>query len=60
MSSRNWILERERRQAEQILELDMEELQVEEVDDAGSSSSSDVDTFLRYEHSHRSFITISW
>uniref|UniRef100_A0A0A8YSZ0 Protein cereblon n=1 Tax=Arundo donax TaxID=35708 RepID=A0A0A8YSZ0_ARUDO len=42
-----WILERERRQMEEILELDMEELQVEEVDDAGSSSSSDVDTFLR-------------
>lgn len=35
---------------EQILELDMEELQVEEVDDAGSSSSSDVDTFLRNTH----------
>jgi hypothetical protein len=32
---------------EQILELDMEELEVEEVDDSGSSSSSDVATFLR-------------
>uniref|UniRef100_A0A0A9FIU0 Uncharacterized protein n=1 Tax=Arundo donax TaxID=35708 RepID=A0A0A9FIU0_ARUDO len=30
----------------------MEELQVEEVDDAGSSSFSDVDTFLRLEHTH--------
>jgi hypothetical protein len=47
MAEPDWILERERRQVEQILELDMEELQVEEVDDAGSSSSSDVDTFLR-------------
>jgi hypothetical protein len=36
-----------RRQMEQILELDMEELEVEEVDDSGSSSSSDVATFLR-------------
>ncbi|GJN17705.1 hypothetical protein PR202_gb04796 [Eleusine coracana subsp. coracana] len=47
MSGPDWILERERRRAQQILELDMEELQVEEVDDADSSSSSDVDTFLR-------------
>ncbi|KAL6614538.1 hypothetical protein ACP70R_036808 [Stipagrostis hirtigluma subsp. patula] len=47
MAESYWILERERRQMEQILELDMEELQVEEVDDADSSSSSDVDTFLR-------------
>nr|CAB3478264.1 unnamed protein product [Digitaria exilis] len=44
------LIMRERRQMEQILELDMEELQVEEVDDDGSSSSSsDVDTFLRSE-----------
>uniref|UniRef100_A0A0E0JIK0 Protein cereblon n=1 Tax=Oryza punctata TaxID=4537 RepID=A0A0E0JIK0_ORYPU len=50
MAEPDWILERERRQVEQILELDMEELQVEEVDDAGSSSSSDVDTFLRNTH----------
>uniref|UniRef100_A0A0D3ETW5 Lon N-terminal domain-containing protein n=1 Tax=Oryza barthii TaxID=65489 RepID=A0A0D3ETW5_9ORYZ len=50
MAEADWILERERRQVEQILELDMEELQVEEVDDAGSSSSSDVDTFLRNTH----------
>ncbi|KAK3165409.1 hypothetical protein QOZ80_1AG0032810 [Eleusine coracana subsp. coracana] len=50
MSGPDWILERERRQAQQILELDMEELQVEEVDDADSSSSSDVDTFLRNTH----------
>ncbi|KAG8055469.1 hypothetical protein GUJ93_ZPchr0001g30986 [Zizania palustris] len=50
MAEPGWILERERRQMEQILELDMEELQVEEVDDAGSSSSSDVDTFLRNTH----------
>ncbi|RCV27306.1 hypothetical protein SETIT_5G314400v2 [Setaria italica] len=49
MAEPDWILERERRQMEQILELDMEELQVEEVDDAGSSSS-DVDTFLRNTH----------
>jgi hypothetical protein len=47
MAERDRVLERERRQMEQILELDMEELQVEEVDDDGSSSSSDVDTFLR-------------
>ncbi|RLM93822.1 uncharacterized protein C2845_PM08G25200 [Panicum miliaceum] len=46
MAEPDWILARERRQMEQILELDMEELQVEEVDDDGSSSSS-VDTFLR-------------
>jgi hypothetical protein len=59
MSEPYWILERERRQVEQILELDMEELQVEEVDDADSSSSSDVDTFLRYEHTPRPFLTIS-
>lgn len=39
-----------RRQMEQILELDMEELEVEEVDDSGSSSSSDVATFLRNTH----------
>jgi cereblon len=50
MAEPDWILERERRQVEQILELDMEELQVEEVDDAGSSSSSEVDTFLRNTH----------
>ncbi|XP_066307157.1 uncharacterized protein [Miscanthus floridulus] len=50
MAERDRILERERRQMEQILELDMEELQVEEVDDDGSSSSSDVDTFLRNAH----------
>ncbi|KAF0906817.1 hypothetical protein E2562_013217 [Oryza meyeriana var. granulata] len=50
MAEPDWILGRERRQMEQILELDMEELQVEEVDDAGSSSSSDVDTFLRNTH----------
>jgi hypothetical protein len=50
MAELDWILERERRQMELILELDMEELQVEEVDDAGSSSSSDVDTFLRSTH----------
>lgn len=50
MAEPDWILERERRQMEQILELDMEELQVEEVDDADSSSSSDVDTFLRNTH----------
>jgi hypothetical protein len=43
-----------RRQMEQILELDMEELEVEEVDDSGSSSSSDVATFLRSEHTHPS------
>ncbi|RLN21955.1 hypothetical protein C2845_PM07G22660 [Panicum miliaceum] len=49
MAEPDWILERERRQMEQILELDMEELQVEEVDDDGSSSSS-VDTFLRNTH----------
>jgi hypothetical protein len=44
---------------EQILELDMEELQVEEVDDDGSSSSS-VDTFLRSEPTPepRPFLTI--
>ncbi|PNT72836.1 hypothetical protein BRADI_2g49550v3 [Brachypodium distachyon] len=39
-----------RRQMEQILELDMEELEVEEVDDSASSSSSDVSTFLRNTH----------
>ncbi|VAH63497.1 unnamed protein product [Triticum turgidum subsp. durum] len=39
-----------RRQMDQILELDMEELEVEEVDDSGSSSSSDVATFLRNTH----------
>ncbi|CAL4947487.1 unnamed protein product [Urochloa decumbens] len=50
MAGPDWILERERRQMEEILELDMEELQVEEVDDSGSSSSSDVDTFLRNTH----------
>uniref|UniRef100_A0A804NDP1 Lon N-terminal domain-containing protein n=2 Tax=Zea mays TaxID=4577 RepID=A0A804NDP1_MAIZE len=50
MAERDRVLERERRQMEQILELDMEELQVEEVDDDGSSSSSDVDTFLRNTH----------
>ncbi|KAL6845587.1 hypothetical protein ACP4OV_025082 [Aristida adscensionis] len=50
MAERGWILERERRQMEQILELDTEELQVEEVDDDGSSSSSSVDTFLRNTH----------
>ncbi|XP_066309629.1 uncharacterized protein [Miscanthus floridulus] len=50
MAERDRILERERRQMEQILELDMEDLQVEEVDDDGSSSSSDVDTFLRNAH----------
>ncbi|XP_062206826.1 uncharacterized protein LOC133908712 [Phragmites australis] len=50
MAEPDWILERERRQMEQILELDMEELQVEEVEDAGSSSSDDVDTFLRNTH----------
>ncbi|KAF8751414.1 hypothetical protein HU200_012089 [Digitaria exilis] len=50
MAEPDWIT-RERRQMEQILELDMEELQVEEVDDDGSSSSSsDVDTFLRNIH----------
>jgi hypothetical protein len=38
---------------EQILELDMEELEVEEVDDSGSSSSSDVATFLRNTHGDR-------
>jgi cereblon len=53
-----WILEREWRQVEQILELDNEELQVEEVDD-GSSSSSDVDTFLRYENTPRPFLNFS-
>uniref|UniRef100_A0ACD5W3E1 Uncharacterized protein n=1 Tax=Avena sativa TaxID=4498 RepID=A0ACD5W3E1_AVESA len=42
-----------RRQMEQILELDMEELEVEEVDDSGSSSSSDVATFLRNTHGDR-------
>lgn len=50
MAEPDWILERERRQMEQILELDAEELEVEEVDDTGSSSSSDVDTFLRNTH----------
>uniref|UniRef100_A0A0D9V5I5 Protein cereblon n=1 Tax=Leersia perrieri TaxID=77586 RepID=A0A0D9V5I5_9ORYZ len=50
MAEADWILERERRQMEQILELDMEELQVEEVDDDGSTSSSSVDTFLRNIH----------
>ncbi|KAG2591555.1 hypothetical protein PVAP13_5NG491400 [Panicum virgatum] len=50
MAEPDWILERERRQMEQILELDMEELQVEEVDDDGSTSSSSVDTFLRNTH----------
>jgi cereblon len=53
-----WILEREWRQVEQILELDNEELQVEEVDD-GSSSFSDVDTFLRYENTPRPFLNFS-
>ena len=43
-----------RRQREQILELDMEELEVEEVDDSGSSSSSDVATFLRSNHARAS------
>ncbi|CAO1945943.1 unnamed protein product [Urochloa humidicola] len=42
---------------EQILELDMEELQVEEVSDVGSSSSSDVDTFLRNTHGDRGINT---
>ncbi|KAJ1285351.1 hypothetical protein BS78_03G272800 [Paspalum vaginatum] len=50
MAEPQWILESERRQMEQILELDMEELQVEEVDDTASSSSSDVDAFLRNTH----------
>lgn len=59
MAEPDWILERERRQMEQILELDMEELQVEEVDDADSSSSSDVDTFLRSQHTPRPSLTIS-
>jgi cereblon len=53
-----WILEREWRQVEQILELDNEELQVEEVDD-GSSSSSDVDTFLRYKNTPHPFLNFS-
>ncbi|ONM38322.1 ATP-dependent protease La (LON) domain protein [Zea mays] len=55
MAERDRVLERERRQMEQILELDMEELQVEEVDDDGSSSSSDVDTFLRSDRAHCPF-----
>ena len=60
MADPDWILERERRQMEQILELDMEELQVEEVDDDGSSSSSSVDTFLRSKPTPdpRPFLTI--
>ncbi|CAO2171417.1 unnamed protein product [Urochloa humidicola] len=57
MAGPDWILERERRQMEQILELDMEELQVEEVSDVGSSSSSDVDTFLRNTHGDRGINT---
>ena len=58
MAERDRILERERRQMEQILELDMEDLQVEEVDDDGSSSSSDVDTFLRSERPPCPFLTV--
>jgi cereblon len=42
---------------EQILELDNEELQVEEVDDG--SSSSNVDTFLRYKNAPRPFLNFS-
>lgn len=48
-----------RRQMEQILELDMEELEVEEVDDSASSSSSDVSTFLRSQHTPRPSSTTS-
>jgi hypothetical protein len=58
MAELYWILERERRQAELILELDNVELQVEEVDD-GNSSSSDVDTFLMYENTPHPFLNFS-
>jgi hypothetical protein len=54
-----WIPERERRQAEQILELDNEELQFEEVDD-GNYYSSDVDTFLGCENTPRPFLNFSY
>ncbi|CAN6244964.1 unnamed protein product [Urochloa humidicola] len=43
MAELDWILEREQMQIDQVPELDMEELQIEEADYAGSSSSSDVD-----------------
>jgi hypothetical protein len=58
MAELYWILERERRQAELILELDNVELQVEEVDD-GNSSSSDVDTFLMYKNTPHPFLNFS-